>query len=163
MSKLISFAGYSRVAGELKFRTATDEKRIEQLAKLGDTDINIVKLSTPVATKNEAVKAVIQLYGNAEAEVTAFLTAQVKDENPFAKAPKAKREVRVKVKVGKKVKASEPRELTAKELAARQFIAFPVGNGGMAYYPNPMSTVAQDSDDSVDEDDFNSVGSRHHY
>ncbi len=32
MSKLISFAGYSRVAGELKFRTATDEKRIEQLA-----------------------------------------------------------------------------------------------------------------------------------
>jgi hypothetical protein len=163
MSKLISFAGYSRVAGELKFRTATDEKRIEQLAKLGDTDINIVKLSTPVATKNEAVKAVIQLYGNAEAEVTAFLTAQVKDENPFAKAPKAKREVRVKVKVAKKVKASEPRELTAKELAARQFIAFPVGNGGMAYYPNPMSQVAQDSDDSVDEDDFNSVGSRHHY
>jgi hypothetical protein len=59
MSKLISFAGYSRVAGELKFRTATDEKRIEQLAKLGDTDINIVKLAQPVATKNEAVKAVI--------------------------------------------------------------------------------------------------------
>jgi hypothetical protein len=148
MSKLISFAGYSRVAGELKFRTATDEKRIEQLAKLGDTDINIVNLATPVATKNEAVKAVIQLYGNAEAEVTAFLTAQVKDENPFA-APKAKREVRVKVKVAKakKVKASEPRELTAKELAARQFIAFPVGNSGMAYYPNPMSKVAQDNNE----------------
>jgi hypothetical protein len=85
MSKLISFAGYSRVAGVLKFRTATDEKRIEQLAKLGDTDINIIKLAQPVATKNEAVKAVIQLYGNAEAEVTAFLTALVKDENPFAK------------------------------------------------------------------------------
>jgi hypothetical protein len=150
MSKLISFAGYSRVAGELKFRTATDEKRIEQLAKLGDTDINIVKLATPVATKNEAVKAVIQLYGNAEAEVTAFLTAQVKDENPFA-APKAKREVRVKVKVAKskKAAASEPRELTAKELAAMQFIAFPVGNSGMAYYPNPMSKVAQDSSDEV--------------
>jgi hypothetical protein len=150
MSKLISFAGYSRVAGELKFRTATDEKRIEQLAKLGDTDINIVKLATPVATKNEAVKAVIQLYGNAEAEVTAFLTAQVKDENPFA-APKAKREVRVKVKVAKskKTAVSEPRELTAKELAAMQFIAFPVGNGGMAYYPNPLSQVAQDSSDEV--------------
>jgi hypothetical protein len=150
MSKLISFAGYSRVAGELKFRTATDEKRIEQLAKLGDTDINIVKLSTPVVTKNEAVKAVIQLYGNAEAEVAAFLTAQVKDENPFA-APKAKREVRVKIKVAKskKAAASEPRELTAKELAAMQFIAFPVSNGGMAYYPNPMSKVAQDSSDEV--------------
>jgi hypothetical protein len=30
-----------------------------------------------------------------------------------------------------------------------QFIAFPVGNGGMAYYPNPMSKVAQDSSDEV--------------
>ena len=149
MSKLISFAGYSRVAGELKFRTATDEKRIEQLAKLGDTDINIIKLATPVATKNEAVKAVIQLYPDAEAEVSKFLAAQVRDENPFAKAPKAKREVRVKVKVtkSKKTAASEPRELTAKELAAMQFIAFPVGNGGMAYYPNPMSQVAQDNDE----------------
>jgi hypothetical protein len=119
------------------------------LAKLGDTDINIIKLAVPVSTKNEAVKAVIQLYSNAEAEVTAFLTAQVKDENPFAKAPKAKREVRVKVKVtkSKKTAASEPRELTAKELAAMQFIAFPVGNGGMAYYPNPMSQVAQDNDE----------------
>jgi hypothetical protein len=150
MSKLISFAGYSRTAGELKFRTATDEKRIEQLAKLGDTDINIIKLSAPVATKNEAVKAVIQLYGNAEAEVTAFLTAQVKDENPFAKPATARKEVRVKVKVAKakKTKASEPRELTARELAARQFIAFPVGNGAMAYYPAPKSTMSV-SDEEV--------------
>jgi hypothetical protein len=92
---------------------------------------------------------VLQLYGNAEAEVTAFLTAQVKDENPFAKAPKAKKEVRVKVKMSKakKSKTPEPRELTAKELAALQFIAFPVGNGAMAYYPNPLSKVAQDSDE----------------
>jgi hypothetical protein len=151
MSKLISFAGYSRVAGELKFRTATDEKRIEQLAKLGDTDINIVKLAQPVATKNEAVKAVIQLYGNAEAEVTAFLTAQVKDENPFAKPAKARKEVRVKVKVAKarKATASEPRELSAKELAAMQFIAFPVGNSGMAYYPAPKSTMSVTDEEAV--------------
>ena len=151
MSKLISFAGYSRVAGELKFRTATDEKRIEQLAKLGDTDINIIKLAAPVATKNEAVKAVIQLYGNAEAEVTEFLTAQVKDENPFAKPAKARKEVRVRVKVAKakKTKASEPRELTAKELAAMQFISFPVGNGGMAYYPAPKSTMSVSDEEAV--------------
>jgi hypothetical protein len=150
MSKLISFAGYSRVAGELKFRTATDEKRIEQLAKLGDTDINIIKLAVPVATKNEAVKAVLQLYGNAEAEVTAFLTAQVKDENPF-RAPKARKEVTVKVKMAKakKSKAPEPRELTAKELAAMQFIAFPVGNGAMAYYPAPKSTMSVSDEEAV--------------
>lgn len=145
MSKLISFAGYSRVAGELKFRTATDEKRIEQLAKLGDTDINIIKLSAPVSSKNEAVKAVIQLYGNAEAEVTNFLVSQVKDENPFARSPKAKKEV--KVKVAKPTKKSEPRELSAKELAALQFISFPVGNGAMMRYPAPKSTVTVEAGD----------------
>jgi hypothetical protein len=148
MSKLIAFAGTSRVAGVLKFRTATDEKRVEQLAKLGDTDINIIELATPVATKNEAVKAVIQLYGNAEAEVTEFLAAQVRDENPFAKAPKAKKEITVKVKAPK-AKTSEPRELTARELAAMQFIAFPVGNGGMAYYPAPKSKMSVSDEEAV--------------
>ena len=164
MSKFITFAGTSRVAGELKFRTATDKKRIAQLVKLNDTEINLVELQPPVFSKQDAAKALLAMgFGEGNAEVLELLSSIVKDENPFAKAPKAKREVKVKVKVTKKVKASEPRELTAKELAARQFIAFPVGNGGMAYYPNPMSQVAQDSDNSVDEDDFNSVGSRHHY
>ena len=150
MSKLISFAGTSRVAGVLKFRTATDEKRVEQLAKLGDTDINIIKLATPVATKNEAVKAVIQLYPDADAEVSKFLAAQVKDENPFAKAHKAKKEVTVKVKAvkAKKAKSSEPRELSAKELAAMQFISFPVGNGCMVRYPAPKSKMSV-SDEEV--------------
>ena len=150
MSKVIKFAGVSRVAGVLKFRTAADEKRIAQLEKLGDTEINLVELQPPAFSKQDAAKALLAMgFSEDNAEVLELLSSIVKDENPFAKAPKAKREVKVKVKVTKKVKASEPRELTAKELAARQFIAFPVGNGGMAYYPNPMSTVAQDSDDEV--------------
>ena len=131
MSKLISFAGYSRVAGELKFRTATDEKRIEQLAKLGDTDINIIKLATPVATKNEAVKAVLQLYGNAEAEVTAFLTALVKDENPFAKkagtvsvkkpAKVAKKSLAKQAPVATVEREFESEEAARADLKANQF------------------------------------------
>jgi hypothetical protein len=152
MSNFITFAGTSRVAGVLKFRTATDKKRIAQLVKLNDTDINLVEIQPPAFDKQGALKALLAMgFGEGDAEVAAFLTAQVKDENPFAKAPKAKREVRVKVKVAKskKTASSEPRELTARELAAMQFIAFPVGNGGMAYYPNPMSKVAQDSDDEV--------------
>jgi hypothetical protein len=152
MSNFITFAGTSRVAGVLKFRTATDKKRIAQLVKLNDTDINLVELQPPVFDKQGALKALLAMgFGEGDAEVTAFLTAQVKDENPFAKAPKAKKEVSVKVKVAKarKTKANEPRELSAKELAALQFIAFPVGNGAMAYYPNPLSKIAQDSDDEV--------------
>jgi hypothetical protein len=152
MSNFITFAGTSRVAGVLKFRTATDKKRIAQLVKLNDTDINLVELQPPAFDKQGALKALLAMgFGEGDAEVTAFLTAQVKDENPFAKAPKARKEITVKVKApkAKKARASEPRELSAKELAAMQFISFPVGNGGMAYYPAPKSTMSVSDEEAV--------------
>jgi len=149
MSNFITYAGTSRVAGVLKFRTATDEKRIAQLARLNDTEINLVELQPPVFGKQDAVKALLAMgFGEGDAEVLALLTGMVKDENPFAKPAKAKakKEVVVKVRVAKarKPKANEPRELSAKELAALQFIAFPVGNGAMAYYPAPKAVVADE-------------------
>ena len=154
MSKLISFAGYSRVAGELKFRTATDEKRIEQLAKLGDTDINMVALPEAM-TKSAAAKWALTAEfftrsTECDQDVFSLFTANAKDENPF-KAPKAKKEVTVKVKMvkAKKAKAGEPRELSARELAAMQFIAFPVGNSGRALYPNPLSKMSAAQDEEA--------------
>ena len=152
MSKLISFVGYSRVAGELKFRTATDEKRIEQLAKLGDTDINMVALPEAM-TKSAAAKWALTAEfftrsTECDQDVFSLFTANAKDENPFT-APKAKKEVKVRVKVSKSAKRSEPRELSAKELAALQFIAFPVGNGGMAYYPAPKSKMSVSDEEAV--------------
>jgi hypothetical protein len=154
MSKLISFVGYSRVAGELKFRTATDEKRIEQLAKLGDTDINMVALPEAM-TKSAAAKwALTAEFFTRSTEcgqdVFSLFTANAKDENPF-EAPKAKKEVKVRVKVAKvkKAKASEPRELSARELAAMQFISFPVGNGAMIRYPAPKSTMSVSDEEAV--------------
>ena len=149
MSNFITFAGTSRVAGVLKFRTATDEKRIAQLARLNDTEINLVELQPPVFGKQDAVKALLAMgFGEGDAEVTELLTGMVKDENPFVKPAKAKakKEVVVKVKA-RKAKANEPRELTAKELAALQFIAFPVGNGAMAYYPAPKAKVQVEAGD----------------
>ena len=142
MSKFITFAGTSRVDGVLKFRTATDEKRIAQLARLNDTEINLVELQPPAFGKQDAVKALLAMgFGEGDAEVTELLTGMVKDENPFVKAPKAKakKEVVVKVKAPKarKAKANEPRELSAKELVALQFISFPVGNGAMARFAAP--------------------------
>ena len=139
MSNFITFAGTSRVAGVLKFRTATDQKRIAQLAKLNDTEINLVELQPPAFGKADAVKALLAMgFGEGDAEVTELLTGMVKDENPFAKAPKAKakKEVVVKVKAPK-ANANEPRELSAKELVALQFISFPVGNGAMARFAAP--------------------------
>ena len=142
MSNFITFAGTSRVAGVLKFRTATDQKRIAQLAKLNDTEINLVELQPPAFGKADAVKALLAMgFGEGDAEVTELLTGMVKDENPFVKPvkAKAKKEVVVKVKAPKarKAKANEPRELSAKELVALQFISFPVGNGAMARFAAP--------------------------
>jgi hypothetical protein len=144
MSNFITYAGTSRVAGVLKFRTATDKKRIAQLVKLNDTEINLVELQPPAFNKADAVKSLLAMgFGEGDAEVSELLSAMAKDENPFAKTPKAKKEVTVKVKVpkAKKARANEPKELSAKELAALQFISFPVGNGAMARFAAPKVAV----------------------
>lgn len=73
----ITYAGYSRVNGELKFRTAASASRVHQLARLGDTDINIRLLDKPVYSKQEAVEVAIRMYAEAEAAVVKFLTAQL--------------------------------------------------------------------------------------
>ena len=88
----VQFAGFSRVNGALKFRTANDISRAQQLAKLGDTDISMAILPTPM-TKNDAAKYVLTnlaiSYPRVEqAEAAKLLTSLIKDENPFAK-PKA--------------------------------------------------------------------------
>ena len=54
MSKVIYFAGVSRVAGELKFRTAASPARFQQLGKLGDTDVEMVNVNCE--TKSQAAK-----------------------------------------------------------------------------------------------------------
>lgn len=97
----VQFAGFSRVDGALKFRTANDISRAQQLAKLGDTDISIAILPNPM-TKNEAAKYVLTnlaisypKFNNPEA--TGLLTGLIKDENPFAKPKKASKPRTVKV------------------------------------------------------------------
>jgi hypothetical protein len=85
----VTYAGFSRVNGVLKFRTACDAKRIKQLEKLGDTDVDLDKLPMPM-DKNQAVKYVLTNLGRFQVnakEAESVLTNLVKDENPF-KAPK---------------------------------------------------------------------------
>jgi hypothetical protein len=74
MSKVIYFAGVSRVAGELKFRTATEPGRFQQLAKLGDTDVEMINLN--VETKQEAAKELLlRNFANGRADIQALLEA----------------------------------------------------------------------------------------
>lgn len=96
MSKLMSFAGVSRVAGVLKFRGAQNVNRIDQLRKLGDTDVEMLFLGREM-TKSEAAKELLARdFANGRADIDALLVAVATDDNPF-KAPKA-RTVKVKAK-----------------------------------------------------------------
>jgi len=88
----VQFAGFSRMNGVLKFRTANKISRAQQLAKLGDTDISMAILPTPM-TKNDAAKYVLTnlaiSYPNHNTpEATGLLTSLIKDENPFARPAK---------------------------------------------------------------------------
>ena len=87
MSKLISFAGVSRVNGVLKFRTAVSPARITQLQKLGDTEVEMRFLNIHM-TKSEAAKRLISTgFANDREDVLALLVSVANDDNPF-KAPK---------------------------------------------------------------------------
>jgi hypothetical protein len=106
MSKAIYFAGVSRVAGELKFRTATEPSRFQQLIKLGDTDVEMVNLNAE--TKQQAAEELIaRNFANGRADIEALLEAVA---GKISK-PKKARAVRVK----KSALKSEPKKLSVEE------------------------------------------------
>lgn len=114
MSKVIKFAGISRVNGELKFRTAADEKRIAQLIKLGDTDVNLVAVEA--TTKSEAARVLLAVNFMADnAEVQALLWNMSEQKAP---AKKAEKEVRVRVAKPKAAKPVPP--VSREELAIQR-------------------------------------------
>ena len=91
MSKAIYFAGVSRVAGELKFRTATERSRFQQLIKLGDTDVEMINLCAE--TKQQAAQELLSRnFANGRADIQALLESVA---GKIAKPARA-RTVRVK-------------------------------------------------------------------
>ena len=118
MSKLISFAGVSRVDGELKFRTAVSPARITQLQKLGDTEVEMRFLNTPM-TKSEAAKRLISTgFANDREDVLALLVSVAKDDNPFPKPKTGTVKVRAKgIRITKAVAEADDIKLTPKQAA----------------------------------------------
>ena len=91
MSKTIYFAGVSRVAGELKFRTATEPGRFQQLIKLGDTDVEMVNLRAD--TKQQAAQELLSRnFANGRTDIQTLLESVA---GKIAKPTRA-RTVRVK-------------------------------------------------------------------
>lgn len=106
MSKAIYFAGVSRVAGELKFRTATEPSRFQQLIKLGDTDVEMVNLNAE--TKQQAAEELLSRnFANGRSDIQALLEAVAGKIS----APRKAREVRVK----KSALNTEPKKLSVEE------------------------------------------------
>jgi hypothetical protein len=111
MSKAIYFAGVSRVAGELKFRTAADDKRMAQLVKLGDTDVEMINLRAE--TKEAAAKELLSRnFANGRADIEALLEAVAGKVS----APRKARAITVK---SKQVKLDKEPKLSIEEANAR--------------------------------------------
>lgn len=103
MSKLISFAGVSRVNGELKFRGAQNVNRITQLQKLGDTEVEMRFLNGEM-TKSEAAKRLIATnFANGREDILALLVSVANDDNPF-----------------KPTKPTKPRTVKAKNIMVKK-------------------------------------------
>ena len=94
MKDAIIYAGYSRLAdGTMKFRTATTQKRVDQLVALGE-EVHM-RIINDVYSKSAAAKELLRLdHANGAKELEAFYVAQVRDENPFKKTARV-----VKIKV----------------------------------------------------------------
>jgi hypothetical protein len=113
----VKFAGFSRLQGALKFRTANDTKRINQLRKLGDTDVVILELPEEMS-KNDAAKHVLNNlnlgYMVDVAEATELLTGVISDKKT-AKTVTVKKTS--KIKISKRAAEADDVKLTPKQAA----------------------------------------------
>jgi hypothetical protein len=82
--KQIQYAGYSTLKdGTIKFRTATDQKRVFQLESFGEA-VCMTLLPKVVATKAEAAKQLLAMSHCAnDPAIVDFYVQNAKDENPF--------------------------------------------------------------------------------
>lgn len=115
MSKVLNFAGISRVNGELKFRTATEDSRFAQLTKLGDTDVEFVRIKATDSKQMAAAELLTRNFANGREDVLALIEAVVcKIATPKVSKPKTVKAKATKVKV---VAETTNIEMTPKQAA----------------------------------------------
>jgi hypothetical protein len=112
MKDAIIYAGYSRLAdGTMKFRTATNEARVNQLVAFGE-EVHMILINT-VYSKSAAAKELLRLdHANGAQALEQFYTKFVKDENPFKVVKLKVPSVAMQQLVGAEI---EEQPLTAKE------------------------------------------------
>jgi hypothetical protein len=112
MKDAIIYAGYSRLAdGTMKFRTATNEARVNQLVAFGE-EVHMI-LINGVYSKSAAAKELLRLdHANGAKALEQFYTKFVRDENPFKVVKLKVPSVAMQQLVGAEI---EEQPLTAKE------------------------------------------------
>jgi len=112
--KQFTYAGVSRLNGELKLRFTTSDARFLHLVKVGHTEVEMIKLTKPL-DKDGAIKELLSRnFDNGRAEIANLLVgkargATIKKNTVVIKVPpKAIQEL-----TGKQVEVSEP--LTARQ------------------------------------------------
>ena len=107
MKDAIIYAGYSRLAdGTMKFRTATNEARVNPLVAVGE-EVHMI-LINGVYSKSAAAKELLRLdHANGAKELEKFYTAQVRDENPFRVVKLKVPSVAMQQLVGAKIETEE--------------------------------------------------------
>jgi hypothetical protein len=107
MKDAIIYAGYSRdKSGKMRFRTATTQRRVEQLEALGE-EVHM-RIIPDVYSKSAAAKELLRLdHANGARELEAFYSAQVRDENPFRVVKVKVPSVAMQQLVGAKIKTEE--------------------------------------------------------
>ena len=112
MKDAIIYAGYSRLAdGTMKFRTATTQKRVDQLVALGE-EVHM-RIINDVYSKSAAAKELLRLdHANGAKALEQFYSKQVRDENPFRVVKLRVPSVAMQQLVGAEI---ETEELSTKE------------------------------------------------
>jgi hypothetical protein len=90
--KQFTYAGVSRLNGELKLRFTTSDARFLHLVKVGHTEVEMIKLTKPL-DKDGAIKELLSRnFDNGRAEITNLLVgkargATIKKNTVVIKAP----------------------------------------------------------------------------
>jgi hypothetical protein len=76
--KQFTYAGVSRLNGELKLRFTTSDARFLHLVKVGHTEVEMIKLTKPL-TKDEAIKELlVRNFDNGRTEITNLLVGKAR-------------------------------------------------------------------------------------
>ena len=93
--KQFTYAGVSRLSGELKLRFTTSDARFLHLTKVGHTEVEMIKLTKPL-TKDEAIKELlVRGFDNGRTEITNLLVGKAKGATLLSVAKTKRKDTRV--------------------------------------------------------------------